>query len=117
MNSEEYEKLSQKIDAMEDSLIAKCKVNYKNLYLYDAIKKSDDKKLNDILDIIYDLSVFKNNNTLTDTINYIYKKLDVINVLGTDKSKLKNLTMMVKNASDYEKNTSKSFHEFVYYKE
>ena len=107
--------LKSKLFNIEDSLIAKCKVNYKNLYLYDAIKKSDDKKLNDILDIIYDLSVFKNNNTLTDTINYIYKKLDVINVLGTDKSKLKNLTMMVKNASDYEKNTSKSFHEFVSY--
>ncbi len=107
--------LKSKLFNIEDSLIAKCKVNYKNLYLYDAIKKSDDKKLNDILDIIYDLSVFKNNNTLTDTINYIYKKLDVINVLGTDKSKLKNLTMMVKNASDYEENTSKSFHEFVSY--
>ena len=107
--------LKSKLFNIEDSLIAKCKVNYKNLYLYDAIKKSDDKKLNDILDIIYDLSIFKNNNTLTDTINYIYKKLDIINILGTDKSKIKNLTMMVKNASDYEKNTSKSFHEFVSY--
>lgn len=107
--------LKSNLFSVSDNDIAKIRIENKYCYLYDAIRKSDDKNLNDILDIIKDIKDYSNNNTLEDILNYVYNKLDVINIIGTNKNKIKNLSLMIKNARDFEKTSSKSLHEFVYY--
>lgn len=100
---------------ISDNDIAKVRINNKYSYLYDSIRKSDDINLNNALNILEDIKNYSNNNSLEDIINYLYLKLDVINIIGTNKNKVKNLTLMIKNAKDFESNSSKSLHEFVSY--
>ena len=100
---------------VSDNDIAKVIIQNKYCYLYDSIRKSEDKNLNNILDIIKEMKDYSNNNTLEDILNYVYNKLYVINIIGTDKNKIKNLSLMIKNAKDFEKDSPKSLHEFVYY--
>lgn len=98
-----------------DEEIALERINNKYCYLYDCIKNSTNEKFVDFINIFNDFKKYSLNNSISDTINYIYKKIDVINKIGIDKNKLKNLSLMIKNAKDYENNTSKSLHEFVSY--
>ena len=91
------------------------KLDNKYDYLYDAIRKSSNKYLNDILDIIDDLNKYSKVNNLVDSIYYIYEKLDVINKIGIDKISIKNLSMMIKHAKDFDSNSNKSIDEFINY--
>ena len=107
--------LKSELFNISDEEICNVKINNDSFYLYDTIKKSGNEKLNDIINIIAELRSYANKNTLTDTINYVYKKLCVIEKIGTNKNKIKNLTMMIKNASDFEKNSYNTLHDFVNY--
>lgn len=100
---------------ISDNDIASVRINNRYGYLYDAIIKSEHKKLLNIIETINDIKEYSLNHTLEDTINYMYKKLDIINLIGTDKKKIKNLTLMVKNTKDFNESTSFNLHEFVSY--
>ena len=98
-----------------DEEIAIERINNRYSNLYDCIKNSDNKKFIEFINIFNEFKNYSINNSISDTINYIYKKLDVINKIGVDKNKLKNLTLMIKNAKDYESNSYKTLHDFVSY--
>lgn len=107
--------LKSNIFNVSDNDLATIKMDNKYDYLYDAIIKSDNEKLKKIIDIIIDLKNYSNTNSLVNTMNYIYNKLSIIKNIGLNKNKIKNLTLMIKNAKDFDINNSKSLHEFVSY--
>ena len=97
----------------EDEIIKERLLN-KKCYLYDNLKNSSNSKIIDALNIIEELRVYSVSNSIESTINYSYIKLDIVNKLASNKNKLKNLFMMIKNATDFESNEVKTFHDFVY---
>lgn len=106
--------LKSKLFNVTDNEIALTRLDNKYCYLYDSIRKSNNINLNNILDIISDIKVYALSNSLPDILNYIYNKLDVINIIGTNKNKIKNLNIMINNAKEFSVN-GKSLHEFVTY--
>ena len=100
---------------ISDNDIASTRIGNGSEYLYDSIIKSNNKSLLEVIDKIEDIKIYAINNSLEDILNYVYKKFDVINLIGTDKNKIKNLSLMIKNAKDFDNNTSSSLHEFVSY--
>lgn len=107
--------LKSRLFNISDNDIAKVRIDNKCSYLYDSIIKSNDENIKKVLNVINDIKQYSNNNSIEDILNYIYLKLDIINIIGTDKNKIKNLSLMIKNAKDFEKDIPKSLHEFVSY--
>lgn len=106
--------MSNLFNVKEEDLI-KLRINNKYDLIYDLIKKGNNIDLKEIINLLEDLSLYAKENNLVDTLNYIYKKLDIIEKIGTDKNKIKNLTLMIKNASDFSSNENKTLHEFISY--
>ena len=106
--------LKSKIFNISEEEIVNERISTKNCYLYDSLKQSDNDKIINALNLLEELRCYTITNNITSSINYIYKKLDIINVLANNKNKLKNLFMMIKNASDFESGEVKTFHDFVF---
>ena len=100
---------------VSDNDIAQIRIDNKYGYLYDSIIKSDNKILLDIVDILKDIKEYSLNKSIEETLNYAYLKLDIINLIGKDKKKIKNLSLMIKNAKDFDESSNLSLHEFVSY--
>ena len=100
---------------IEDNDIALLRIKNKNISLYDLLKTSDNSNIIKFIEDFNDIRCYAVNKKIVDIINYVYKKLDVINIIGTDKNKVKNLTLMIKNANDFEDSTPRSLYEFVSY--
>lgn len=107
--------LKSDIFNVTDEEIAEIRISNKNEYLFQSILKSNNEKLKEILNILNEFNNYSKNNTLLETINFVYKKLDIFNKIATNKYKIKNLTLMLKNISDFEKDGLKTIKDLVSY--
>lgn len=100
---------------INDEEIALLKINKKYDYLYNLIISSSNDKMINILKLLDDFNNYFNNNSIVDSITYLYKKLNIFSIIGTTKLKIKNLNLMINYAKEFEKDNSKTLHEFVSY--
>lgn len=107
--------LTSNLFNVSDSEIAKLRLKEKKCYLYESIINSDNLELKKIIDILDDIKNYSTKNNLVNSIVYMYKKLDIIKKIGTNKNKIKNLNLMIKNAKDFSDKKECMLHEFVRY--
>ena len=107
--------LKSSIYNISDNDIASLRIDNKYGYLYDAIINGNNDNIKCILKQFKEFRNYANNNTNANTLSYVYNKLSLIEKLGLNKNKIKNLTLMIKSAEDFDNGSTKSIHEFVSY--
>ncbi len=107
--------LTSDLFGVSDFEIATERAKNKNCYLYESIINGNNLKLKEIINVLDDIKSYSTKNDLVSSILYMYKKLDIINKIGTNKNKIKNLNIMIKNAEIFSETKDCMLHEFVSY--
>ena len=98
--------------------LALVKLDDKASLLYENIINSDNTYIKDIISKIDDIRLKSYNNAIYETLNLIYKEFDCIKILSSKEGgikKEKNIIQMLNHAYSFEKDGTKSLHEFINY--